>query len=153
MRAVVQRVTSSKVDIIDEENRYTKGAIKKGLMVLLGVTHEDTEEDVKYLSEKIVGLRIFEDEAGKMNLSLKDIAGEMLVVSQFTLYGDCRKGKRPSFTDAARPEKAIPLYEKFISEVNNFGIETAEGEFGAEMAVDIMNDGPVTLLLDSQKNF
>lgn len=153
MRAVVQRVTSSKVDIIEEENRYTKGAIKKGLMVLLGVTHEDTEEDVKYLSEKIVGLRIFEDEAGKMNLSLKDIAGEMLVVSQFTLYGDCRKGKRPSFTDAARPEKAIPLYEKFISEVNNFGIETAEGEFGAEMAVDIMNDGPVTLLLDSQKNF
>lgn len=153
MRAVVQRVTSSKVDIIEEENRYTKGTIKKGLMVLLGVTHEDTEEDVKYLSEKIVGLRIFEDEAGKMNLSLKDIAGEMLVVSQFTLYGDCRKGKRPSFTDAARPEKAIPLYEKFISEVNNFGIETAEGEFGAEMAVDIMNDGPVTLLLDSQKNF
>lgn len=153
MRAVVQRVTSSKVDIIEEENRYTKGTIKKGLMVLLGVTHEDTEEDVKYLSEKIVGLRIFEDEAGKMNLSLKDIGGEMLVVSQFTLYGDCRKGKRPSFTDAARPEKAIPLYEKFISEVNNFGIETAEGEFGAEMAVDIMNDGPVTLLLDSQKNF
>lgn len=149
MRAVVQRVSSSKVTVEDT----IKGQINKGLLVLLGVTHEDTSKDVDYMIDKILNLRIFEDENGKMNLSLKDVGGELLVVSQFTLYGDCRKGKRPSFSNAARPEVATPLYEEFIQKSKEQNIIVQTGQFGAHMMVDLTNDGPVTILLDSSKNF
>ena len=149
MRAVVQRVSSSKVTVEDN----ITGQIKKGLLVLLGVTHEDTSSDVDYMIDKILNLRIFEDENGKMNLSLKDVGGELLVVSQFTLYGDCRKGKRPSFTNAARPEVATPLYEEFVQKSKEQNIVVQTGQFGAHMMVDLINDGPVTMLLDSSKNF
>lgn len=149
MRAVVQRVSSSKVTVEDN----ITGQIKKGLLVLLGVTHEDTSSDVDYMIDKILNLRIFEDENGKMNLSLKDVGGELLVVSQFTLYGDCRKGKRPSFTNAARPEVATPLYEEFVQKSKDKDIVVQTGQFGAHMMVDLINDGPVTMLLDSSKNF
>ncbi len=149
MRAVVQRVSSSKVTVEDN----ITGQIKKGLLVLLGVTHEDTSSDVDYMIDKILNLRIFEDENGKMNLSLKDVGGELLVVSQFTLYGDCRKGKRPSFTNAARPEVATPLYEEFVQKSKDQDIVVQTGQFGAHMMVDLINDGPVTMLLDSSKNF
>ena len=149
MRAVVQRVSSSKVTVDD---RVT-GEIKEGLLVLLGVTHEDTSKDVDYMIDKVLNLRIFEDENEKMNLSLKDIGGELLVVSQFTLYGDCRKGRRPGFSDAARPEVAIPLYEEFIEKARNQDIKVGTGEFGAHMMVNIVNNGPTTILLDSEKNF
>lgn len=149
MRAVVQRVSSSKVTVEDN----ITGQIKKGLLVLLGVTHEDTSNDVDYMIDKILNLRIFEDENGKMNLSLKDVGGELLVVSQFTLYGDCRKGKRPSFTNAARPEVATPLYEEFVQKSKDQDIVVQTGQFGAHMMVDLINDGPVTMLLDSSKNF
>ena len=138
MRAVVQRVSSSKVTVEDN----ITGQIKKGLLVLLGVTHEDTSSDVDYMIDKILNLRIFEDENGKMNLSLKDVGGELLVVSQFTLYGDCRKGKRPSFTNAARPEVATPLYEEFVQKSKDQDIVVQTGQFGAHM-----------MLLDSSKNF
>ncbi|MGL6106514.1 D-aminoacyl-tRNA deacylase [Romboutsia sp.] len=149
MRAVVQRVSSSKVTV---EERVT-GEIGQGLLVLLGVTHEDTSKDVDYMIDKILNLRIFEDENEKMNLSLKDVGGELLVVSQFTLYGDCRKGRRPSFSDAARPEVAVPLYEEFVERAKKEGVVVGTGEFGAHMMVDIANNGPVTMLLDSSKNF
>ena len=149
MRAVVQRVSSSKVTVEDN----ITGQIKKGLLVLLGVTHEDTSSDVDYMIDKILNLRIFEDENGKMNLSLKDVDGELLVVSQFTLYGDCRKGKRPRFTNAARPEVATPLYEEFVQKSKEQNIVVQTGQFGAHMMVDLINDGPVTMLLDSSKNF
>ncbi len=149
MRAVVQRVSSSKVTVEDN----ITGQINKGLLVLLGVTHEDTSSDVDYMIDKILNLRIFEDENGKMNLSLKDVGGELLVVSQFTLYGDCRKGKRPSFTNAARPEVATPLYEEFVQKSKDQDIVVQTGQFGAHMMVDLINDGPVTMLLDSSKNF
>ncbi len=149
MRAVVQRVASSSVTV--DENKLSN--IKKGLLVLLGVTHEDTDKDVDYLLEKIVNLRIFEDENEKMNLSLKDINGELLVVSQFTLFGDCRKGRRPNFTEAAKPELANNLYEQFIEKAKNHGINVQTGQFGAHMMVELVNDGPVTLLIDSKKNF
>lgn len=149
MRAVVQRVSSSKVTVEDN----ITGQIKKGLLVLLGVTHEDTSSDVDYMIDKILNLRIFEDENGKMNLSLKEVGGELLVVSQFTLYGDCRKGKRPSFTNAARPEVATPLYEEFVQKSKDQDIVVQTGQFGAHMMVDLINDGPVTMLLDSSKNF
>ena len=149
MRAVVQRVSSSKVTVEDN----ITGQIKKGLLVLLGVTHEDTSSDVDYMIDKILNLRIFEDENGKMNLSLKDVGGELLVVSQFTLYGDCRKVKRPSFTNAARPEVATPLYEEFVQKSKDQDIVVQTGQFGAHMMVDLINDGPVTMLLDSSKNF
>ena len=149
MRAVVQRVSSSKVTVGD---RVT-GQINKGLLVLLGVTHEDTSKDVDYMIDKILNLRIFEDENEKMNLSLKDIGGELLVVSQFTLYGDCRKGKRPSFTNAARPDVATKLYEEFVQKAKNNDIVVGTGEFGAHMMVDLTNDGPVTILLESNKAF
>lgn len=149
MRAVVQRVSSSKVTVEDN----ITGQIKKGLLVLLGVTNEDTSSDVDYMIDKILNLRIFEDENGKMNLSLKDVGGELLVVSQFTLYGDCRKGKRPSFTNAARPEVATPLYEEFVQKSKDQDIVVQTGQFGAHMMVDLINDGPVTMLLDSSKNF
>ncbi|CEN80359.1 D-aminoacyl-tRNA deacylase [Paraclostridium sordellii] len=149
MRAVVQRVASSKV-IVDES---TIGEINKGLLILLGVTHEDTSKDVDYLLDKIVNLRIFEDENDKMNLSLKDVNGELLVVSQFTLYGDCRKGRRPNFTNAAKPDLATSLYEKFIDKAKKEGIKVGTGKFGAHMMVDLVNDGPVTILIDSEKTF
>ena len=149
MRAVVQRVSSSKVTVDGE----VTGQINKGLLVLLGVTHEDTSKDVDYIIDKVLNLRIFEDENEKMNLSLKDVEGELLVVSQFTLYGDCRKGRRPSFSSAARPEVATKLYEEFIEKARKEGIVTQTGQFGAHMMVDLTNDGPVTILLESNRDF
>src|SRR5699024_2118522 len=149
MRAVVQRVSSSKVTVDGE----VTGEINKGLLVLLGVTHEDTSKDVDYIIDKVLNLRIFEDENEKMNLSLKDVNGELLVVSQFTLYGDCRKGRRPSFSSAARPEVATKLYEEFIEKARKENIETKTGRFGAHMMVDLTNDGPVTILLESNRDF
>lgn len=149
MRAVVQRVSSSKVTVDDQ----TIGQVGHGLLVLLGVTHDDTSKDVDYMVDKITNLRIFEDENDKMNLSLKDTGGEILAVSQFTLYGDCRRGRRPSFTDAARPEIANPLYEEFVQKIRDLGINVGTGKFGAHMIVDLTNDGPVTILLESRKEF
>ena len=149
MRAVVQRVSRSEVTV---DGRIT-GKINKGLLVLLGVTHGDTSKDVDYIVDKTINLRIFEDENDKMNLSLKDIGGEMLAVSQFTLYGDCRKGRRPSFTNAAAPEEADKFYQEFVKKVSEQGINTETGEFGAHMMVDLVNDGPVTILLESNKSF
>ena len=149
MRAVIQRVSRSEVTV----DGRTTGKINKGLLVLLGVTHGDTSKDVDYIVDKTINLRIFEDENDKMNLSLKDIGGEMLAVSQFTLYGDCRKGRRPSFTNAAAPEEADKLYQEFVKKVSEHGINTETGEFGAHMMVDLVNDGPVTILLESNKSF
>jgi len=149
VRAVVQRVHESSVTV---DGRVT-GRIGKGLLVLLGVCETDNEPDADYLAEKIVGLRCFADDASKFNLSLRDVGGSVLAVSQFTLFGDCRKGKRPSFTEAARPKRAVPLYERFVANVREAGIEVQTGEFGAHMDVQLINDGPVTLLLDSKKAF
>jgi len=146
MRAVVQRVTRARVEI----DGATAGEIGAGLLVLLGVTHNDTAEQARWLAEKVVGLRIFNDADGKMNRDLTDVNGAMLIVSQFTLYGDCRKGKRPSFIDAAGPPIAIPLYEAFINGVKALGIPVATGRFGADMKVELVNDGPVTLIVDSK---
>jgi D-tyrosyl-tRNA(Tyr) deacylase len=145
MRAVLQRVSHARVTVGDE----TTGQIGPGLLVLLGIHGSDTAEDVSWLADKIVGLRIFADDAGKMNRSVADVGGGVLVVSQFTLYGDCRKGRRPSFVGAAPPEKAIPLYEAFINAVKALGVPVATGRFGAMMAVELLNDGPVTLILDT----
>lgn len=149
MRAVVQRVTKSKVTV---EGNVT-GEINKGLMILLGVGQEDSQKDIEYLVEKIMHLRIFEDKDGKMNLSVLEVGGELLVVSQFTLYGDCRKGRRPSYDKAARPEIAKELYEEFVEKCRSYEVNTQTGVFQAEMLVDISNDGPVTLLLDSKREF
>ena len=149
MRAVVQRVTSSSVTVEGE----TTGKIDKGLMVLLGVADGDTDKDVTYMVDKIVNLRIFEVENDKMNLSLQDIGGSLLVVSQFTLLGDCRKGRRPSFIEAARPEIADNLYPKFVDKARSMGIRTETGRFQTHMMVELINDGPVTILVDSNKNF
>lgn len=149
MRAVVQRVTKGKVTIQGE----TVGEIGQGLVVLLGVGQEDDQEDLEYLASKIVNLRIFYDEEGKMNRSVKDVGGQMLVVSQFTLYGDCRKGRRPSFIKAAPPDKANELYEEFVKLIEAEGIPVATGRFQEEMLVEIHNDGPVTILLDSERQF
>ena len=149
MRAVVQRVSSSKVTVDGE----VTGEINKGLLVLLGVTHEDTSKDVDYIIDKVLNLRIFEDENEKMNLSLKDVNGELLVVSQFTLYGDCRKGRRPNFMEAEGGESARTLYERFVELLRESNLKVETGKFGAHMIVDIQNDGPVTLMLDSKKNF
>jgi D-tyrosyl-tRNA(Tyr) deacylase len=128
----------------------TVGQIGRGLLVLLGVTHADTPTNAEWLAEKIVGLRIFADADDKMNLGVADVGGEMLIVSQFTLYGDCSKGRRPSFIDAAPPEIAIPLYERFINAVKAQGVRVATGRFGAMMQVELTNDGPVTLIVDSR---
>ena len=149
MRAVVQRVSRAKVTV---ENEIT-GEIGTGLLVLLGVSEDDTQDDAAYLADKIVGLRIFPDDEGKMNRSLAEVAGAMLVVSQFTLFGDCRKGRRPSFIKAARPEMADSLYRIFVVEVQGRGIKTATGRFQTHMDVELVNDGPVTLLVDSRKEF
>ncbi len=145
MQAVIQRVTQSSVTVADKEI----GTIGKGLVVLLGVAQEDTEKSADWLAEKIVHLRIFEDNQGKMNRSLMDIGGEMLVVSQFTLLGDCRKGRRPSFVNAAPPDKAEILYQHFVHKAGQMGITVATGKFRASMQVSLVNDGPVTLLLSS----
>lgn len=146
MKAVVQRVTQSSVTVDGQQI----GAIKHGLMVLLGVAQHDTEVDARYLADKIVHLRIFEDHQGKMNRSLVEAGGSMLVVSQFTLLGDCRKGRRPSFVSAAPPDKAEKLYTFFADCVRELGIEVAMGQFRAMMQVALVNDGPVTLLVESK---
>lgn len=145
MRVVVQRCKQASVTV----NEEIVGQIDKGLMVLVGVTHQDTVEDAKYLAGKVAGIRIFEDENGKMNLGLQEIGGQVLSVSQFTLYGDCRKGKRPGFSDAARPEVATPLYEAFNSALRELGLVVETGIFGADMDVSLTNWGPVTLIIDS----
>ncbi|GAB1303854.1 MULTISPECIES: D-aminoacyl-tRNA deacylase [Bacillus] len=147
MRLVVQRVTSASVKVEEE----ITGAINEGYMVLVGVTHEDTEEDVHYLAEKLAHLRIFEDENGKMNLSLLDVKGSVLSVSQFTLYGDTRKGRRPNFMKAAKPDVANSLYECFNETLREKGIHVETGRFGAMMDVSLTNSGPVTMLMDSKE--
>ena len=145
MRAIVQRVKSSSLVIDGEE--YS--SIKKGFMVLIGITETDTIEDVKVMAEKITKLRVFEDENGKMNLSIQDINGELQVVSQFTLYADCHHGNRPSFTNAARPEVAIPLYEEFVKYIKEISCtKVVTGVFGADMKINLINDGPVTIYLE-----
>ncbi len=149
MRAVVQRVTRASVTVA---NRCT-GKIDAGMVVLLGVGQEDTATDARYLADKVVNLRIFDDDQGQMNRSLAETGGAVLVVSQFTLFGDCRKGRRPSYASAARPEMARSLYELFIDEVRARSVTVATGEFQAMMKVTLANDGPVTLLLDSRKLF
>jgi len=149
MRAVVQRVTYSCVKV----EGHIIGEIRKGFNVLLGISQEDNIEDIKYLKDKILNLRVFEDENGKLNKSLLDVKGELLVISQFTLYGDCRKGRRPSFVEALAGEKAELLYEEFVHQCKEVLGNVETGKFGADMAVTIENDGPVTLLIDSKKNF
>ena len=151
MRAVVQRVLKASVTL--QETSEVVGKIGKGFVVLLGVGKDDTEADSKYLAEKIVNLRVFEDENDKMNLSLLNVGGEILAVSQFTLFGDCRHGRRPGFTEAAPPKDADLLYCHFIDEVKKQGVNVQTGVFQTDMLVDIANDGPVTLLLDSKKTF
>ena len=144
MRIVLQRVSRASVSI--GSNRI--GAIERGFCLLVGFTHSDTPAVVSWMAEKVVGLRVFSDAEDKMNLALADVAGAVLVVSQFTLYGDAAKGRRPSFIDAARPDTAIPLYEQFCGELRQRGLEVATGEFGAMMQVELVNDGPVTLILE-----
>ena len=145
MRIVVQRVSNARVSVSGTE----KGRIEKGFLLLVGVTHEDTESDVALLVKKVVGLRVFSDENDKMNLSLKDVGGSVLSVSQFTLYGDCKKGNRPSFIRAAGAEHALHLYEVFNQQLESEGIHVERGEFGAHMEVELLNDGPVTILLET----
>jgi D-aminoacyl-tRNA deacylase len=144
MRVVLQRVSRASVTIEGK----TAGAIERGFCLLVGFTHGDTEATVDWMAEKVAGLRLFSDSEGKMNLGLDEVGGAVLVVSQFTLYGDAAKGRRPSFVDAARPEQAIPLYERFVAALRGRGLEVATGEFGANMQVEIHNDGPVTLILE-----
>ena len=149
MRAVVQRVTRAKVTVDDE----VVGEIGKGLVVLLGIARDDTKLDAAYLAEKITALRIFDDDEGKMNLSVKEVNGGVLIVSQFTLYGDVRRGLRPSWIEAAAPEVAGPLYDFFVRQMGTLISEVATGSFRAMMQVELVNDGPVTILLDSKKLF
>ena len=146
MRAVVQRVTNADVKIDGRVN----GKIDDGLLVLLGVGNGDTEEDMKYIADKMIKLRIFSDENDKMNLSLEDVGGSMLVISQFTLYGDCSHGRRPYFGNAMEPVSANEMYEKFVAYIREQGIHTETGEFGADMKVSLTNDGPVTIILESK---
>ncbi len=149
MRAIVQRVSRAKVTVEDE----ITGEIGLGLLVLLGVGREDRESDVSYLAEKIAGLRVFEDDAGKMNRSVVNVGGSVLAVSQFTLYGDVRRGKRPSFDEAAAPAKARELYELFVEQIRSAGLRCETGRFQETMKVELVNEGPVTILLDSRKAF
>ena len=149
MRAVVQRVLRASVAVNGQE----VGRINQGVLVLLGVGHQDGRQDAEYMAEKVVHLRIFADEQGKMNRSLLDVGGGLLAVSQFTLWGDCRKGRRPSFVAAAEPAKAERLYEAFIDHARNLGVTVASGRFQEMMEVSLVNDGPVTLLLDSKRGF
>ena len=149
MRAVVQRVSRASVKVGEE----LTGEIERGLLVLLGVARDDTEGDADYLAEKIAGLRIFEDDAGKMNLSVMEVGGAVLAVSQFTLFGDVRRGKRPSFDEAARPERARELYEYFVDRVREAGLRCETGRFQEMMEVELINSGPVTILVDSRKGF
>jgi D-tyrosyl-tRNA(Tyr) deacylase len=144
MRLVLQRVSHAAVRV----NQEVLGEIGRGYCILVGLTHTDTPADVQWMAEKVVGLRLFADEEGKMNLGLADIGGAVLVISQFTLYGNAEKGRRPSFIDAARPDVAEPLYEQFIARLRELGVSVATGRFGAMMEVEIHNDGPVTLLLE-----
>ncbi|GGC86949.1 D-aminoacyl-tRNA deacylase [Enterococcus wangshanyuanii] len=146
MKAVIQRVTEAQVQI---EGKVV-GKIEQGFMILLGIHETDTNEDVNYLVRKISKLRVFEDDQGKMNLSLQDVGGSILSISQFTLYADTKKGNRPSFIEAARPETAIPLYEAFNTQLKEIGISTETGEFGADMKVTLTNDGPVTIIIDTK---
>ena len=147
MKVVVQRVKESSVTI----DGSVYGQIQKGFMVLVGFCQDDTKEIVDKIVDKMIGLRVFEDENGKMNLSLQDVQGSILSISQFTLYGDCKKGRRPSFIHAAKPEYAIPLYDYFNEKIKEHGIELQTGVFGADMKVSLINDGPVTIILDSQE--
>ncbi len=149
MRAVIQRVTYSSVEV----EGVIVGEINKGFNVLLGISKDDTEEDIKYIKDKIINLRVFSDENDKMNLSLLDIKGELLLISQFTLYGDARKGRRPNFMNALGGEEAKKFYDKFVEMMKETGLKIETGIFGADMKVDIKNDGPVTILLDSSRNF
>ncbi len=149
MRIVIQRVSEAEVKI----DGKTTGKAGKGLLLLVGFAIDDSITDIEYLVEKVLNLRIFEDEKGKMNLSVLDINGDILSVSQFTLYGDIRKGRRPSFTQAAEPEKANSFYEKFNEELKESGLNVETGVFGGDMKVSLLNDGPVTILLDSKKTF
>lgn len=149
MRAVVQRVTKASVAVKDS----VVGSIGLGLLVLLGVGRSDTTASADYIIDKLLGLRIFEDAEGKMNLSVREVGGAVLVVSQFTLFGDVRRGKRPSFDDAARPEQARILYEYVVAKIREQGIDCSTGEFQAMMQVSLVNDGPVTILIDSEKTF
>lgn len=149
MRGVVQRVQRASVSV---DNKII-GKVEHGILLLLGVEDTDEEKDLEYMCDKVPNLRIFEDENGKMNKSLMDVNGSLLVISQFTLLGDARKGRRPSFTQAAIPEKAITMYESFIEKMKEKDIVTKSGEFGADMQVELINDGPVTILLDSKKLF
>jgi len=146
MRVVLQRSFAAKVEVDGE----ITGQIDKGLVLLVGITHQDTEKDVKYLAEKVANLRLFEDEHGKMNRSIFEIGGSILSVSQFTLYGDTRKGRRPNFTDAAKPEQAKPLWELFNKELRLLNLKVETGVFGAMMNVSLINDGPVTLIVESK---
>lgn len=149
MRSVVQRVSRAAVNV----NGETVGQIGKGFLVLLGVGIEDSSQDLDWMVDKIVGLRVFEDEEGKMNRSILEEKGEILLVSQFTLYGDCRKGRRPSFSTAAPPQRAKVLYDEAVAKIAARGVSVETGIFQADMKIDLVNDGPVTLLLDSEKNF
>ena len=146
MRALLQRVSKAKVTVDGEP----VGAIGRGFVVLVGVTHDDTREEAAWLARKVAGLRLFEDDEGKMNLALADVGGAVLVVSQFTLYGNARKGRRPSFTDAARPEQAEPLVDYFAAQLRAYGLPVETGIFGAYMDVEIHNDGPVTLMIERE---
>lgn len=148
MRALIQRVTSARVTV----EHQTVGSINTGLVILLGICSDDAEKDARFLAEKVANLRVFADEAGRFDRSAHDTGAEFLVVSQFTLYGDCRKGRRPNFTQAARPELAEPLYHFFVAKLREFGFRVETGRFGAMMQVDIHNDGPVTLLLESKSS-
>lgn len=147
MKIVLQRVSEAEVTV----NSQTIGCINLGLVLLVGIGHDDTESQARYLAEKCLHLRIFEDEQGKMNRSVLDVGGEILAISQFTLYGDCRKGRRPSFTEAAPPDKAEPLYEHLVAILRESGLRVETGRFGARMSVNIHNDGPVTLILESER--